>query len=70
MIVNFDVDNNELLDLEIDSFPSLKFYPKDFKEGIDYEEEEHDHDTLLSWLLDNSKVLKGAMTEVEFKSDL
>ena len=61
MIANFDVDNNELLELDIDTFPTLKFYPKDYKEGIDYEEE-HDIDTMMEWLVENSKVLRGVMT--------
>ena len=70
LIANFDVDNNELLDLDIDTYPTLKFYPKNFKEGIDYEEDEHDIDTLMSWLIDNSKVLREATYEKEIKSDL
>jgi len=61
LIANFDVDKNELLGLDIDTFPTLKLYPKDYKEGIDYEEDEYDIETLLSWLFDNSKVLKKAM---------
>ena len=39
LIATFDLDKNELLDLDIDTFPALKFYPKDYKEGIDYEED-------------------------------
>ena len=61
LIANFDVDKNELLDLDIDIFPTLKFYPKDNKEGIDYEEDEHDIDTIMSWLVEKSKVLRGSM---------
>ena len=61
MIATFDVDKNELQDLDIDIYPTLKFYPKDYKEGIDYEEDEHDIDTIMSWLVEKSKVLRGAM---------
>jgi len=63
LIANFDVDNNELLGFDIDTFPTLKFYPKDYKEGIDYEEGEFDMETILSWLVKKSKVLRGAMYE-------
>jgi len=61
LIANFDVDNNELLGLDIDTFPTLKFYPKDYKEGIDYEEDDFDMETILAWLVENSKVLRGAL---------
>ena len=56
VIAKFDATKNEAEGVQVEQFPTLKFYPKDNKEGVDYDGEMETKD-LKAWLEKNSPVL-------------
>jgi protein disulfide-isomerase A6 len=58
VIAKFDATANEVSGLSIRGYPTLKFYPKDNKEGIDYDGE-RDLDSFKNWLKEHSSAYKA-----------
>lgn len=59
VIAKFDATVNEAEGVEIRGYPTLKWYPRDNKEGTSYEGE-RDLESFKKWLGENSGVLKDA----------
>ena len=59
VIAKFDATANEVAGLSIKGYPTLKFYPKNNKNGVDYDGG-RDLDSFLSWLNENSSAMKEA----------
>ena len=59
VIAKFDYTVNDVKGLEIRSFPTIKFYPKGNKSGLDYKGERKLED-LKKWLSENSSAYKAA----------
>lgn len=57
VIAKFDATVNEADGVEIRGYPTLKFYPKDNKAGVDYDGD-RDIEAFKKWMHDNSPVLK------------
>jgi len=57
VIAKFDATANEAEGVEVRGYPTLIFYPKDNKKGVDYSGE-RELDNFKTWLADNSPVLK------------
>ena len=53
VIAKFDATANEVDGVEIRGYPTLKFYPKDNKKGVDYDGE-RDLDSFKTWLKEKS----------------
>jgi protein disulfide isomerase len=63
VIAKFDSTTNEADGVEVQSYPTLKFYPKDNKEGVAYDGGRELED-IKKWLEENSGALKsGSKTE-------
>ena len=58
VIAKFDATANEAEGVEIRGYPTLIFYPKDNKAGVDYSGERELKD-FKKWLSENSGVLKA-----------
>lgn len=58
VIAKFDATANEADGVEIRGYPTLKFYPKDNKDGVDYDGE-RDLDSFKKWLTEKSPVLQA-----------
>lgn len=58
IIAKFDATANEADGVEIRGYPTLIFYPKDNKAGVDYSGE-RELQNFKDWLAENSPVLKG-----------
>lgn len=58
LIAKFDATANEAEGVEIRGYPTLMFYPKDNKEGVDYGGE-RELQNFKDWLAENSPVLKA-----------
>lgn len=59
VIGKFDATANEAAGVAIRGYPTLKFYPKDNKEGVDYNGE-RDLESFKKWLSENSSAYKQA----------
>lgn len=59
VIAKFDATANEVEGLEIRGYPTLKFYPKDNKAGVDYEGD-RDLESFKKWLSEHASSLKGS----------
>merc|ERR1711907_155215 len=58
VIAKFDATANEADGVEIRGYPTLIFYPKNNKAGVDYSGE-RELQNFKDWLAENSPVLKG-----------
>lgn len=63
VIAKFDATANEVAGLEIRGYPTLKFYPKDNKEGVDYNSG-RDLEDFQKWLAENSSAYKSSRAGV------
>jgi len=68
VIAKFDATANEAEGVNIRGYPTLIFYPKDNKEGVNHDGD-REIDDFKEWLEKNSPVLKDAKGEVK-KEDL
>jgi len=59
VIAKFDATVNEVAGLDIRGYPTLKFYPKDNKEGIDYDAGRDEGD-FQKWLSEHSGAYQAA----------
>lgn len=64
VIAKFDATENEVAGLDIKGYPTLKFYPKDNKAGVDYNGERAAAD-FSAWLKENSSAVKAAGSSAE-----
>merc|ERR1711934_718681 len=58
VIAKFDATANEAEGVEVRGYPTLIFYPKDNKAGVDYSGE-RELQNFKDWLAENSSALKG-----------
>jgi len=58
VIAKFDATENEAEGVDVESYPTLIFYPKDNKEGVKYEGE-RELEPMKKWVAENSPVLKA-----------
>lgn len=61
VIAKFDATANEATGVQIKSYPTLKFYPKHNKRGIDYSGD-RDLDAFQAYLAENSSAYQNART--------
>ena len=68
IIAKFDATVNEVQGLEIRGYPTLKFYPKDNKAGVDYDAGREEAD-FKKWLSENSSAYQAARPGEEQASE-
>ena len=68
VIAKFDATENEVAGLEIRGYPTLKFYPKNNKEGEDYGGDREFAD-FKNWLAENSEAYKAANPAAEGETE-
>lgn len=59
VIARFNAASNEVEGLRTPSFPSLRFYPRENKEGIEYTEPERDINAFKEWLAEHSSAFRA-----------
>jgi len=64
VIAKFDATANEVAGLEIRGYPTLKFYPKENKDGVDYTGG-RELDEFKAWLSENSSAYQAGTAKVE-----
>jgi len=69
IIADFDATENEAAGVEIRGYPTLKFYPRDNKAGIDYNEG-REYDDMVAWLAENSAAYKEHFAKKEHTEEL
>lgn len=69
VIAKFDATANEVAGLQIRGYPTLKFYPKDNKEGIDYEGD-RDLESFKKWLSEHSSAYKNGAAKTQANDEL
>jgi protein disulfide-isomerase A1 len=69
IIADFDATENEAEGVEIRGYPTLKFYPRDNKAGVDYNEG-REYDDIVAWLAENSAAYKEHFAKKEHTEEL
>jgi protein disulfide-isomerase A1 len=69
IIADFDATANEAEGVEIRGYPTLKFYPRDNKAGVDYNEG-REYDDIVAWLAENSAAYKEHFAKKEHTEEL
>jgi protein disulfide-isomerase A1 len=69
VIADFDATENEAEGVAIQGYPTLKFYPRDNKGGIDYNDG-REYDDLVAWLAENSDAYKEHFAKKEHTEEL
>lgn len=61
VIAKFDATANETPGIKLSGYPTIYFFPSDYKEGVKYQGD-RDLETFTQYLTDKSKVLREAAT--------
>jgi len=69
IIAKFDATANEVAGLQIRGYPTLKFYPKDNKEGIDYEGDRN-LESFKKWLSEHSSAYRSGAAKTQANDEL
>jgi len=69
IIADFDATANEAEGVEIRGYPTLKFFPRDNKAGVDYNEG-REYDDIVAWLAENSAAYKEHFAKKEHTEEL
>lgn len=69
VIAKFDATANEAAGVAIRGYPTLKFYPKDNKAGIDFDGE-RDLASIQKWLAEHSSAYKAGASKQATNDEL